>query len=195
MRPPGSILSDCTARRAAPAAFLVFLLILNSCASSRIPLALWEKGAVGKYYASYALGLKGGAGTMLLTWGESWTGTLYGPMRVPLFSLNLSEAEWTVRYGGKTISFPPCPFMKSGFLERAMNGDFSEIPPFFECQGWEFTYDHVSGRLMGNHPDGRTFFIVWSSERPPAHLTVEIPLEDFSLELVLKDLWKPKPRP
>ena len=184
-----------SSRRAAPAAFLVLFLLHLCCASSRIPLSRWEEGAVGTYYASYASGLKGGAGTMLVRWGEAWTGTLYGPMHVPLFHLSLSETEWTVRYGGRTVTFPPCPFMRTGFLERAMNGDFSDVPPFFDCQGWEFTYDHASGRLMGNHPDGRSLFIVWSSEKPPAHISVEMPQEDFSLELVLKDLWKPKPRP
>ena len=182
-------------RKAAPAAFLVLCMGFLSCASSRIPLARWEKGARGRYYASYSMGVQGGEGDLILSEGDSWTGALYGPMHVPLFSVDLSDAHWTIVYGGKGVSFDPCPLLRGTFLERVMNGDFSEIPSSFECQGWTCAFDGPSGRLMGSHPDGGTFFLVWSYEKPPAHISLEMPDSDFSVELVLKDIWKPKPQP
>ena len=192
---PGASFPQCLLRRAAAAAFLVFSLGFLSCATSRILLARWERGALGRYYASYKVGPKGGEGDLMLAEADSWTGALYGPMHVPLFSVDISDAQWTVTYGGKDVVFPACAFMQKGFFERIMNGDFSEIPSSFECQGWSCSFDSLTRRLKGSHPDGGIFLIVWSSEKPPIHISLELPEDDFSVELILKDLRKPKQRP
>ena len=170
-------------------------LVLSSCASSRIPLALWEKGARGTYTVSYTAGLNVGVETMRLSCDQSWKGAIYGPMRVVLFSMDLSPAQWTLTFSGKTFSFRPCAFIKDDLLEKVLNGEFKDIPSFFECEGWEFTWDAQGGRLMGQRPDGRTMFIVFSNERPVAHISVELPQDDFYLEFIQETIYKPKAKP
>jgi hypothetical protein len=187
--------SEFGVRKAAAAAFLCLSILMFSCASSRIPLEAWEKGARGTYKVSYTSGRRGGVETMVLAHDGSWKGAIYGPMRVVIFSMDLAPNLWTLGYSGKTHTFPPCAFIGEGVIENILNGDFKDIPPFFECQGWEFTWDASGGRLMGQRPDGRSMFIILSHERPVAHISVELPEDDVYLEFIQEDIYKPKPKP
>lgn len=165
--------------------------VLVSCSTTKkIPLLRWEPGAHGRYEVSYMAGRDGGMASLHLHYGEHWTASLYGPMKALVFSADLGPEEWVISIRGAVHRFRPCEFMDAAFVAAVLNGDFSALPPHFECQGFDFTWDPAGGRLAGIRDDGQTLYFIFSNEKPVYHITVEALQQDLALEMVGKSVYR-----
>lgn len=165
--------------------------LLASCATTKkIPLMRWEPGAHGRYEVSYRAGRSAGTASLMLHYGDHWTASLYGPMKVLVFSADLGPQEWTITIQGDVQRFKPCDFMDSAFVARVLNGEFSAIPSHFECQGFEFTWDLPSGRLAGIREDGETLYFIFSREKPVYHISLEAVERGLTMEMVGKSVYR-----
>ena len=168
--------------------------LLASCATTKkIPLQRWEPGAHGRYEVSYLAGRSAGTASLMLHYGDHWTATLYGAMYVPVFTADLGPREWVITVQGDESRFPPCDFMDAAFIAKVLNGDFSDLPAHFVCQGFDFTWDLPSGRLAGIREDGQTLYFIFSREKPVYHITVEAIEQGLTLEMVGKSVYRLDP--
>ena len=175
-------------------AALLAVGLLASCSTTRkIPLPRWEPGAYGRYEVSYRAGRDLGTASLMLHYGDHWTASIYGPMKVLVFHADLGPQEWTIAIQGEEHRFKPCEFMDAAFVARLLNGDFSGIPAHFECQGFDFTWDLPSGRLAGIREDGQTLYFIFSREKPVYHISVEAIEQGLTLEMVGKSVYRLQP--
>jgi len=173
----------------------LFLIgLLASCATAKkIPLTRWEPDAHGRYEVSYRAGRSAGMASLMLHYGDHWTASLYGPMRALVFSADLGPEEWVITIQGDPTQFKPCDFMDAAFIAKILNGDFSVLPPHFECHGFDFTWDLPSGRLAGIREDGQTLYFLFSREKPVYHISVEAVEQGLTLEMVGKSIYRLQP--
>lgn len=179
--------------RLPPAALLLVGALVSCSTTPKIPLSRWEPGAHGRYEVSYRAGRDSGTASLMLHYGDHWTASLYGPMKALVFSADLGPDEWAIAIRGDERRFKPCDFMDADFIAKVLNGDFSPIPPHFECQGFDFTWDPAAGRLGGIREDGQTLYFIFSREKPVYHISIEAVEQGLTLEMVGKSVYRLQP--